>query len=293
MTVRSPHLTLNNGVLMPALGLGVGAVESSPGQAAAAVETALNIGYRLVDTAAVYGNEHEVADGIQRSGVLRSEIFLTTKLWIDDYGFDRALRGFEASLHRLRTDYVDLYLLHQPLPTEFNATAAAYRAAEKLLVDGRVRAIRMSNASERHLNELAGLTEITPAVNQVELHPYFSQSALRTAHAAAGTTTQAWSPIGGVISWRPDPQRTSSPLSDPVVRRIAGELGKTPAQILLGWHLRQGRSAIPKSFTPGRIEENFDIFDVELSAEHVDAIDGLDTGRRSGRDPESVTRSAK
>jgi len=285
-TAPGPLLQLDNGVQMPALGLGVGAVEESTGRAVGSVEAALRAGYRLVDTASVYGNEGEVADGLTRSGVPREEVFLTTKLWIADYGYDSALRSFEASLRRLQTDHVDLYLLHQPMPWDFDATVQAYRALETLLADGRARAIGVCNFSEQHLARLAAATDVVPAVNQVELHPYFSQPGLRRAHAAAGITTQAWSPIGGVLSWNAGADGHPGPLADPVVTGIASELGKTPAQVLLRWHLDSGRSAIPKSWRPERIAENLDVFDVTLSVEQITLIDALDTGVRSGPDPD-------
>src|SRR3954454_23153284 len=192
----TPALTLNNGVTMPVLGLGV--FQSPPEETTAAVETALRVGYRLIDTAAAYDNEREVGEAIRRSGVDRDEIFVTTKLWISDYGYDRALAGIDASLRRLGLDHVDLYLLHQPVPTRFEATIGAYRAAEKMLADGRARAIGVSNFSPEHLRRLIEGTGVVPAVNQVELHPYFTQPALRRVHAELGVATQAWSPLGGV-----------------------------------------------------------------------------------------------
>lgn len=287
----SPLLKLNNGVEMPALGLGVGSIEGSAGRAVGAVDAALRAGYRLVDTASVYGNEAEVADGLQKSGVPREDVFITTKLWVDDYGHDSTLEAFETSLRELRTDHVDLYLLHQPLSEDFAATIESYRAMEALLAEGRVRAIGVCNFSERHLADLAAGTEVTPAVNQVELHPYFSQPALQRTHLAAGTITQAWSPIGGVLSWNPSAADRPSPLVDPVVTGIAEKHDKTPAQVLLRWHLDSGRSAIPKSWRPERIRENFDVLDLALTAQEVAAIDALDTQQRGGREPDSVVRT--
>ena len=193
MTGKSTYVKLNNGVEIPALGLGV--FQSSPEDTLGAVEAALKEGYRLIDTAAAYGNEQQVGEGIARSGVDRSEVFVTTKLWISDYGYDEALRAFDASLRRLGLDYLDLYLLHQPVPTDFDGTVAAYRAAEKLLAEGRVRAIGVSNQSEKHLTDLMARTEVVPAVNQVEIHPYFNQPALRAFHADHGILTQALSLI--------------------------------------------------------------------------------------------------
>ncbi len=282
---------LDNGMQMPALGLGVGSVDGSAGRAVDAVETALRTGYRLIDTASAYGNEAEVAAGLQSSGVARDDVFLTTKLWVDDYGYDSALRAFETSLEKLDTDYVDLYLLHQPLPTDFEATIAAYQAMQNLLADNRVRAIGVCNFSEQHLSDLAAATDVVPAVNQVELHPYFSQPSLQTAHRATGTITQAWSPIGGVLSWNPAAGDRTSPLEDGVIRAIAETHGVTPAQAMLRWHLDSGRSAIPKSWHAKRIRENFDVFGFTLSRGEIDSIDALNTDLRGGREPASVERS--
>jgi diketogulonate reductase-like aldo/keto reductase len=281
-------LNLNNGVTMPALGLGV--FQSPPAETLTAVETALAEDYRLIDTAAAYGNEREVGEGIRRSGVERGEIFIATKLWISDYGYDAALVGFDASLRRLGVEYVDLYLLHQPVPTDFEATIGAYKAAEKLLTDGRARAIGVSNHSQEHLQNLIELTEVVPAVNQVELHPYFTQPALRDAHAELGIVTQAWSPLGGVLVYTPGSDETRGPLTDPVITDLAGKYGKTPAQVILRWHLEHGFCAIPKSVKPHRIAENFDVFDFTLAPEEVAAIDALDTGVRGGPDPELLNR---
>ena len=191
----------DNDVTMPALGLGV--FQSPPEETTAAVEAALRDGYRLIDTAAAYDNEREVGEGIRRSGVDRDEIFVTTKLWMSDYGYDAAPVGFEASLRRLGVDHVDLYLLHQPVPTHFEDTIGAYKAAETFLADGRARAIGVSNFSPEHLRQLIDATDVVPAVNQVELHPYFTQPALRELHAELGILTQAWSPLGGVLVYMP------------------------------------------------------------------------------------------
>jgi diketogulonate reductase-like aldo/keto reductase len=274
---------------MPALGLGV--YQSSPAETVTAVETALAEGYRLIDTAAAYGNEREVGEGIRRSGVDRGEVFLTTKLWISDYGYDAAMGGFDASLRRLGVDYVDLYLLHQPVPTDFESTAAAYKAAETVLSEGRARAIGVSNHSQQHLQNLIERTNIVPAVNQVELHPYFTQPALREAHAELGIATQCWSPIGGVLVYMTGDGRSGrSPLTDPVITDLASKYGKTPAQVILRWHLEHGFCAIPKSVKPHRIAENFDVLDFSLAPDEVAAIDALDTGVRGGPNPELLNR---
>lgn len=287
MTTESPVLALNNGVKMPALGLGV--YQSPPEQTVAAVEAALATGYRLIDTAAAYLNEREVGEGIRRSGIDRSQVFVTTKLWMSDYGYDRTLRAFGVSQRKLGLDYVDLYLLHWPVPTDFETTVASYRAAEKLLADGRVRAIGVSNFGPRDLENLIARTGVVPAVNQVELHPFFGQKALRDVDARHGIVTQAWSPIGGVNRyWGKDAKAAKDPLEHPVLLDLAKKYGKTPAQVVLRWHVEHGVSAIPKSVRPERIAENFDIFDFSLTPEEVAAIDALDTGVRGGPDPEQV-----
>ena len=283
-----PPLKLNNDVAIPALGLGV--FQSPPEQTTTAVETALRDGYRLIDTAAAYGNEREVSEGIRRAGVDRDEVFVTTKLWISDYGYDAALVGFDASLRRLGVDHVDLYLLHQPVPTDFEHTIAAYKAAERMLADGRARAIGVSNFSSEHLRRLIDATDVVPAVNQVELHPYFTQPALRETHAELGIVTQAWSPLGGVLVYVSDSDESRGPLTDPVITDLAAKYAKTPAQVVLRWHIEHGFCAIPKSVKPHRIAENFDVLGFSLSTDEVAAIDALDKGVRGGPDPETLNR---
>jgi diketogulonate reductase-like aldo/keto reductase len=284
----TPALTLNNAVTMPALGLGV--FQSPPEETTAAVEAALRDGYRLIDTAAAYGNEREVGQGIRRSGVDREEIFVVTKLWISDYGHEAAQVGFDASLRRLGLDHVDLYLLHQPVPSDFEPTIGAYQAAETFLADGRARAIGVSNFSSEHLRRLIERTEMVPAVNQVELHPYFTQPALREVHAELGIATQAWSPLGGVLVYVPGSDESRGPLTDPVITALADKYGKTAAQVVLRWHIEHGFCAIPKSVKPHRIAENFDVFDFALQDGEVAAIDALDKGVRGGPDPEALNR---
>lgn len=272
---------------MPLLGLGV--YLSTPEQTTQAVASAIADGYRLIDTAAAYGNERQVGEGIARSGIARSDVFVTTKLWISDFGYDSALRAFAASRRRLGLEYVDLYLLHWPVPSSFDATVASYRALEKLLAGGDVRAIGVSNFNPDHLDDLIARSEIVPAVNQVELNPYFTQRAVREANARRGVITQSWSPIGGVnVRHAKDAESAKSPLRDPVIVALAEKHGKTPAQVVLRWHLQHGLSAIPKSVRPERIAENFAIFDFELTADDVAAIDALDTGERVGADPDVV-----
>jgi diketogulonate reductase-like aldo/keto reductase len=282
-----PLITLNNGLELPALGLGV--VQSPPEETIDAVEAAIASGYRLVDTAAAYGNEREVGEGIRRSGIDRSKIFVTTKLWISDYGYEQALVGFDGCSRRLGFDYVDLFLLHHPVPSDFDGTVAAYKATEQILADGRARAIGVASFSQPHLENLIGQTKVVPAVNQVELHPFFTQQALREFHAANGIVTQAWSPLGGVKRYRPaDADAVENPLAHPTIVELAAKYGKTPAQVVLRWHIAHGVSAIPKSVKPHRIEENYDVFDFTLTSDEVAAIDALDTGVRGGPDPELV-----
>jgi diketogulonate reductase-like aldo/keto reductase len=280
MSSASPSIHLNNGVALPLLGLGV--FQSPPAETVDAVQAALETGYRMIDTAAAYLNERDVGEGIRRSGVARAEIFVQTKLWIGDYGYDSALRAFDKSLRKLGLDTVDLYLLHQPLPSDFDATVASYRAAERMVAEGRARAIGVSNFSVDHLDALRSRTDIVPAVNQVEVHPFFVQRELRDAHARLGIRTQAWSPLGGVKVYAPGAGAPQSPLEHPVIAGIAAKHGKTPAQVVLRWHLEHGVSAIPKSVRPARIAENFDVFDFALAPDEVAAIDALDTGVRGG-----------
>jgi diketogulonate reductase-like aldo/keto reductase len=277
-------ITLNNGVEMPAVGLGV--FQTPPDVTSAAVEEALRLGYRHIDTAAAYGNEREAGEGIRRSGLARGEVFVETKVWISDYGFDATLHAFDKTAGKLGVDHLDLLLLHQPLTSAFDRTLDAYRALEKLLADGKVRAIGVSNFMPENLGRLLAETSVVPAVNQIEFHPYFQQTELQRVHAQNGIVTQAWSPIGGITSYRGGEKST---FNDPPLLDIARSHGKSAAQVMLRWHLQQGRSVIPKSTKPARISENFDVFDFELSADELAAIDQLDTGIRRGPEPEMVT----
>jgi diketogulonate reductase-like aldo/keto reductase len=278
-------LTLNNGVELPALGLGV--FQTPAEETRAAVEAAISAGYRHIDTAAAYGNERQVGEAVHNSGLDRSEFFLETKIWISDYGYDKTLHGFEKSARKLGVDQIDLLLLHQALPSDFEATLEAYRALQRLLGDGKVRAIGVSNFMVEHLTTLLDRRTVVPAVNQIEVHPYFQQREVQAMGAEHGILTQAWSPIGGITFYRDGEH--SSTLEDPVIGEIARAHDKTPAQVMLRWHLQQGRSGIPKSTRAHRIAENIDVFDFELSTEELAAIDALDTGLRGGPEPETIT----
>ncbi|MGW5749711.1 aldo/keto reductase [Nocardia rhamnosiphila] len=281
-----PNFTLNNGVEIPALGFGV--YQTPPAETTSAVESALATGYRHIDTAAVYGNERGVGEALRRSGLSRGEVFVETKVWITDFGYEATLHAFDKSAGKLGFEQIDLLILHQALPGEFDRTVQAYRALEKLYADGRVRAIGVSNFMPEHLTRLFAETEVVPAVNQIEVHPYFRQSALLAADTEHGILNQAWSPIGGITFYRDG--SAGSTLDDPVIGEISAAHGRTPAQVMLRWHLQQGRQVIPKSVRPARIAENFAVFDFDLTTAQLDAIDALDTGVRGGPAPADITR---
>ena len=280
----STSLTLSNGVEIPAIGLGV--FQTPPDETVAAVVSALQVGYRHIDTAAAYGNEREVGQGIRESGVPREDIFIETKVWISDYGYDETLHAFEKSAAKLGVEQIDLLILHQALPSEFDKTIGAYKALEKLLADGKVRAIGVSNFMPEHLTQLLEQTDVVPAVNQIELHPYFQQRDLVALDEAHGILTQAWSPIGGITSYRDSAKRS---FDEPVILAIGEKYGKSAAQVMLRWHIQKGVQVIPKSTKPERIAENFDVFDFELAADEIAQIDALDTGVRGGPEPEAIT----
>jgi diketogulonate reductase-like aldo/keto reductase len=280
----TPILKLNNGVELPALGLGV--FQTPSDETRDAVRSALDAGYRHIDTAAAYANEREVGEAVHASGLDRSDIFLETKIWISDYGYDETLHGFEKSARKLGVEQLDLLILHQALPSAFDRTLEAYRALETLLADGKVRAIGVSNFMVDHLTTLLDHADIVPAVNQIEVHPYFVQPEVQAFGAEHGILTQAWPPIGGITFYR-DGEHTST-LQDPVIGGIADAHGKTPP-LMLRWGIQHGRSVIPKSTKPDRIAENIDVFDFELSADELSAIDALDTGRRGGPEPDAIT----
>lgn len=287
-TVPTQSLDLNNGVTIPALGFGV--FQTPPEETRNAVRAALDAGYRHIDTAAGYGNERQVGEAVHSSELDRSEVFLETKIWISDYGYDETLHGFEKSARKLGVEQIDLLILHQPLPSAFDRTLQAYRALETLLSDGKVRAIGVSNFTVEHLTTLLDHATVVPAVNQIECHPYFQQRDVQDFNAAHGILTQAWSPIGGITFYRDGTH--GSTLDDPVIRDTARAHSKTPAQVMLRWGLQHGRSVIPKSTKPSRIAENINVFDFALSAEEMAAIDGLDTGRRGGPEPDAITLEA-
>jgi diketogulonate reductase-like aldo/keto reductase len=288
VTAKMPLYKLNNGIKMPALGLGV--FRSEPVKTVAAVRSAVADGYRLIDTAAAYMNEQQVGEGVRFSGISREEIFVTTKLWISDFGYDQTFHAFDRSLRKLGLDFLDLYLLHWPVPSTFEATVDSYKAAIKLLADGRVRAIGVCNFRANDLDKLIEQTGHIPAVNQVELHPFFNQHELRKADEKRGIITQAWSPIGGVKRYgaKASTEGAQDPLLHPTVVLLSKKYGKTPAQIILRWQIELGTSPIPKSVRSERIAENIDIFDFALTSEEVQAINALDTGERGGPDPEQV-----
>jgi diketogulonate reductase-like aldo/keto reductase len=267
-------VTLNNGVEMPRVGFGVFQVPDADTEAA--VTAALDAGYRSIDTAAAYRNERGVAAALAKSGIARDELFVTTKLWNADQGYDNARRAFDASLARLGLDHLDLYLIHWPTPDR-GLYQDSWRALEQIAADGRARAIGVSNFTAEHLRTLIDAGAAVPAVNQVELHPTFVQEQLRRFHTEHGIVTEAWAPLaqGGAV------------LVDPVITGIAERVGRTPAQVILRWHLQLGNVVIPKSVTPSRIRSNFALFDFELTAEDVTAISKLDTGKRNGPDPET------
>ncbi|MBA9004356.1 aldo/keto reductase [Thermomonospora cellulosilytica] len=270
-----PDVTLNNGVRMPQLGFGV--FQVPPGEAESAVRTALEAGYRSIDTAAIYGNEEEVGKAIRASGLPREEVFVTTKLWNSDQRYDAALAAFDRSMGRLGLDVLDLYLIHWPMPAR-DLYMDAWRALRRLYEDGRVRAIGVSNFTVETLRRVIDESGIVPAVNQIELHPRLAQAELRAFHAEHGIATESWGPLG----------QGKGLLEDPVLTRLADKHRRTPAQIVLRWHLQLGCIVIPKSVTPSRIAENIDVFGFELDEEDMAEIATLDTGERLGFDPETM-----
>jgi 2,5-diketo-D-gluconate reductase A len=271
-----PQIDLRGGAQIPQLGFGVFLV--APDETAEAVSHALSAGYRHIDTAAAYRNEAAVGQAIRSSGIDRGEIFLTTKCFNDDHGYEQAKRAFHASLQRLEMDYVDLYLIHWPVPAH-DLYVETWKAFIELRDEGLIRTIGVSNFQPAHLERLIAETGETPAINQIELHPYFQQRGLLHEHQELGIVTESWSPLA-----------RGEALEDPAIVEIAEAHSKTSAQVILRWHLQLGKVVIPKSVTPKRIEQNFEVFDFELSAEQMQAIDDLDEGRRIGPDPETFIR---
>ena len=271
MTV--PLITLNNGVEIPQLGFGVFQIE--PEKTVDAVRTALDVGYRHIDTAEMYGNEKQVGEGVNGSDIPRDQVFITSKLNNGFHAYDDALKATDQTLADLGVDAVDLFLIHWPLP-EVGDFVETWKALEKIYADGKARAIGVSNFQKHHLERLFAETEIVPAVNQIEVHPYLTQDDLRAFNADHGIATEAWSPIA-----------QGDVLDDPVLQKIAEEKGKSTAQVTLRWHIQRGDIIFPKSVTRSRVEENFDIFDFELSGDDVAAIDGLNKNKRRGPDPDT------
>jgi 2,5-diketo-D-gluconate reductase A len=271
-----PLLSLNDGVEIPQLGFGV--FQIPPEETQVAVEEALAAGYRHVDTAAAYRNEAGVGAAIAASGVSREDVFVTTKLWNSSHGYDPALRAFEKSRDRLGTGHVDLYLIHWPLPAD-DLFLETWRAFERIRDEGGARAIGVSNFRLEDLERLTAEADRLPSVNQIELHPYLQQEELRAWHAGHGVATEAWSPIA-----------QGAALGDPTIETIAAHHERTPAQVVLRWHLQLGNVVIPKSVTPERIRENFEILDFQLSEDDLATIARLERGERTGPDPGSFDR---
>ncbi|MDR7030098.1 aldo/keto reductase [Rhizobium rosettiformans] len=269
-------ITLNDGARIPQVGLGVWQTPND--EAAPAVKAALDAGYRHVDTAAVYENEEGVGEGIRQSGLSRSDIFLTTKLWNNDQGYEQTLKAFEASLKRLGTDYVDLYLIHWP-SAHRGLFVDTWKALVKLKEEGRAKSIGVSNFYPEHIEKIVAETGVTPVINQIELHPDFQQRETRAFHEKHKIATQSWSPLG-----------QGKLLGHPVIAEIAQKLGRTPAQVIIRWHIDNGLVVIPKSVTPSRIVENFKVFDFQLSPEDLQKLNGLDdAGARIGPDPKTAS----
>ncbi|MGI8316323.1 aldo/keto reductase [Halobacillus mangrovi] len=268
-------MTLHSNIEMPQLGFGVWQVEEA--DAVPAVTKALETGYRSIDTAAIYGNEKQVGEAIRQSDQGRDELFITTKVWNTDQGYDNTIKALETSLDKLGLEYVDLYLIHWPTP-EYDQYVETYKAMEQLHKDGKVKAIGVCNFNIEHLQRILDECEVKPAVNQVECHPYLAQNELKDFCRQNGIHLEAWSPLmqGGEV------------LKNETIQSIAKNHGKTPAQVIIRWHLQNDTIVIPKSVTPSRIEENFDVFDFELTGEDMQAINKLDRGERKGPEPSEM-----
>ncbi|MBM3604744.1 MAG: aldo/keto reductase [Alphaproteobacteria bacterium] len=270
--MTQPMMTLNDGHRMPQLGTGIWQIDDA--KTPEVVAEALRIGYRLIDGAAAYKNERGMGEGIRAAGIPRDEIFVTTKLWNDAQGHDAALRAFDASLERCGLEYLDLYLIHWPLP-RLDAYVDTWKALIRLRDEGRVRSIGVANFHEPHLKRLIDETGVTPALNQIELHPSLPQVRMREVNRQMGIVTQSWTPLGRGDSF-----------NAPEVVAVAERLARTPAQVILRWHIQHGLSVIPKSENPDRLAQNFDVLDFELSEQDMAALDGLDRGHRTGPDPD-------
>jgi 2,5-diketo-D-gluconate reductase A len=271
-----PVVDLNDGTRIPQLGFGVFQIE--PDQTAAAVKAALDIGYRHIDTAEMYGNEKEVGEGVREAGLDRADVFITSKLNNGFHKPDDARRAFDGTLSALDSEYVDLFLIHWPLPTLYGGDfVSTWKVLEEFARDGRARSIGVSNFQPAHLERLAQETATVPAVNQVEVHPYFTNEEVRAYGRQHGIATEAWSPIA-----------QGKVLGDPVIERIADAVGKSPAQVVLRWHIQRGDIVFPKSVSPDRMKANFEIFDFELDGSDMDAISALDQGEsgRTGPNPD-------
>jgi 2,5-diketo-D-gluconate reductase A len=269
--MAAPLITLNDGYSIPAVGFGV--FQIKPEDVERAVGAALQAGYRHIDTAAAYQNERETGRAVADSGIPRDQLYVVTKLWNADQGYDSTLKAFDASLNRLGLDYLDLYLIHWPLPDR-NLFVDTFRAFAHLREQGCIRSVGVSNFEPEHLRTIVDATGIVPAVNQIELHPQFPQTELRKVHAELGVATEAWGPLG-----------QGSLLDNPTITAVAGNKDRTPAQVLIKWHLQLGNIVIPKSVNPERIASNFDVFDFELSPDDMASITSLDDGNRLGPDP--------
>ena len=275
-TDQIPRISLRPDVEIPQLGFGV--FQVPPDETEEVVARALSAGYRHLDTAAAYRNEAAVGQAVHASGLDRSEVFITTKCFNDDHGREKAKKAFKKSLERLELEHIDLYLIHWPVPAH-DLYVETWEAFIELQAEGLVRAIGVSNFQPAHLERLIAETGVTPAINQVELHPHFQQAGLRHEHERLGIVTEAWSPLG-----------QGQALEDPVIVQIAEAHSKTPAQTVIRWHLQLGNVVIPKSVTPARIAENFDVFDFQLADAEMEAIKALDEGRRIGPDPDTFVR---
>lgn len=269
-----PTVALNDGVSIPQLGFGTWQIPEDDTQAI--VEHALGAGYRHIDTAAAYGNEAQVGAALKASGLPRDEVFVTTKLWNANHGRDKTLKAFDESMEKLALDVLDLYLIHWPLP-DHDDYVETWKALEEIQASGRVRSIGVSNFQQAHLEKLLAASDVVPAVNQIELHPLLTQVDLKAFHASKGIHTQAWSPLaqGGEL------------LEDATIAGIAERVGKTPAQAILRWQLQEGNIIFPKSVTPSRVDENFDVLDFELTSEDLAAITALNVDERQGPDPDT------